>query len=104
MNTQRGTIISSSVRGPSRASGTGGGERDKDPTKAVSGGIRLRSIHYATSVQVLDGSISMNPQARVDDEHKATVVLVEVIGKRRTRGSSLYPVLSHLKKVLTHKM
>ncbi|KAF9203696.1 hypothetical protein BGZ59_001483 [Podila verticillata] len=80
MNTQRGTIIPSSVRGPSRVNDTGGGERDKDPTKAVSGGIRLRSIHYATSVQALDGSISMDPQARVDDEHRATVVLVEVIG------------------------
>lgn len=99
INTQRGTIISSSVRGPSRANDTSGGETGKGPTKAVSGGIRLRSIHYATSVQDLDGSISMDPQARVDDEHKATVVLVEVIGKRRTRGSNLFLVLSHEKKV-----
>lgn len=98
-STQRGTTIPISVRGPSRANGTGSGERDKDPTKVVSGGIRLRSIHYATSVQqILDGSISMDPQAMVDDEHKATVVLAEVIGKQSAWGSSLFPALPHEEK------
>ncbi|KAF9333163.1 hypothetical protein BG006_003933 [Podila minutissima] len=79
MNTHRGTTVAfKALRGPGRANGTGA-EKNKDPNKAVSGGIRLRSIHYATTVQqVLDGS--MDQTNTMDDEHTATVVLVEVIG------------------------
>ncbi|KAG0090554.1 hypothetical protein BGZ93_009251 [Podila epicladia] len=79
ITTDRGTTVASkAVRGPSRTNGAAA-EKNKDPTKAGWGGIRLRSIHYATSVQqVLDDS--MDQTNAVDDEHKATVVLVEVIG------------------------
>ncbi|KAG0353371.1 hypothetical protein BG005_007311 [Podila minutissima] len=79
MNTHRGTTVASkAVRGLGRANGTGA-EKNKDPNKAVSGGIRLRSIHYATSVQQVLGG-SMDQTNTVDDEHNAAVVLVEVIG------------------------
>ncbi|KAG0038617.1 hypothetical protein BGZ82_011428 [Podila clonocystis] len=80
MNTHRGTaVVSNVVKGPSRASGTGV-EKNQEPTKGVSDRIRLRSIHHAASVQqLLDGSMDQS-KTMVDEEHRATTVLVEVIG------------------------
>ncbi|KAG0325808.1 hypothetical protein BG000_001664 [Podila horticola] len=83
MHIHRGSVTTTSnaVRRPSRANGPGSGaDKKKDPTKSALGGIRLRSISHATSVQqVLDGSmVQSNPV--VDDDHEATAVLVEVIG------------------------
>ncbi|KAF9562831.1 hypothetical protein EC968_005060 [Mortierella alpina] len=53
----------------------------KDPSKIHSGGIRLRSIQYAKSVQqIIDRSI-LNEGPKIGKE-VSSVALVEVIGKQ----------------------
>lgn len=104
MHIHRGSVstTSNAVRRPSRANGPGSGaDKKKDPTKSALGGIRLRSIFHATSVQqVLDGSmVQSNPV--VDDDHEAKAVLVEVIGEKRTTPSLFCPVYLPTRNTLT---
>ncbi|KAG0331704.1 hypothetical protein BG004_001530 [Podila humilis] len=66
----------------------GNGSQGRDPTKTVSGGIRLRSIYCATSIQqVLEGEFEQHEEEkdmvtrqlqRLD--RSSTAVLIEVIG------------------------